>query len=93
MPTLRLVSTQVTEVRADGRMSHAELPGTEQIITVTDQADAATKLQTALTPLVGAGTAATHAAAYTARQNAVSGPSKHVVVTSGKSGLSAIYRP
>jgi len=93
MPSLRLVDTQVTEVRADGRTSHAELPGTERIVSVTDVNDAATKLQTALTPAVGGSTATTHANGFKARQSSVSGPSAHVVATVGKSGLSATYRP
>lgn len=93
MPSLRLISTHVTETRLDGRMTHAEIPGTEQIIAVTDVSDAATKLQTALTGLVGSGPASTHATAFTARQNATPAAPKHVVPTTGKSGLSATYRP
>lgn len=92
MPTLILTSSQVTEQRA-GRASHRELESTQQVIAVTDINDATTKLQNALTPLVGSGTASTHATAFNARQSAALNPSKHVMSLGGNTGMTAVYKP
>jgi hypothetical protein len=93
MPSITIVSTQITDQRSDGRMGHQEFPETSQTIACTDVNDAATKLQTALTPLVGGSLAATHANAFTARTGAALRPSKHVVATGGGKGVTALYHP
>jgi hypothetical protein len=93
MPSITIVSTQLTDQRADGRMGHQEFPETAQTIACTNVADAATKLQSALIPLVGGPTALTHANAFLARQGAAVAPSKHVVATGGGKGVTALYHP
>lgn len=93
MPTLVLTTAQITESRQDGRMAHREFPETAQTIACTNVADAATKLQTALTPLVGGTTAATHATAFTARVTGPVAASRHVMSTGAGSALTAVYRP
>lgn len=92
MPSITLVSTYISEQRAN-RTAHVEIDGTQQTLSCTSVADAAAKLTTALTPLVGGGTAATHATAFTARQNGFYAPSKHVINLGAGQGMTATYHP
>lgn len=92
MTSMILVNTQVTEVTA-GHVNHRELEGTLQVVPCTSLADATTKLQTALTAIVGSGTATTHANAFSARQTATLAPSKHAMNLGGGAGMTATFIP
>lgn len=91
MPTLILYNSTVQEITGKG-VNHTTV-GDPQLIACTSVADATTKLQTALTPLVGSGPAATHATNFQARQTSGQGTSKHVMNFGNAQGATATYRP
>ena len=92
MTSLILVNTQVTETTAN-HVNHRELESTTQVVPCTSLSDATTKLQTALTAIVGSGTATTHANAFNARQTAALNPSKHAMNLGAGAGMTARYIP
>ena len=91
MPTLVLYNSTVQAITAT-HTDHRVL-GDPQLIACTSVADATTKLQTALAPLVGSGNATTHANAFNARQTANSALSTHVMNFGNGQGATATYRP
>jgi hypothetical protein len=91
MPTLTIYNTRITAQSATYNANQEV--GDPTVISCTSIADATTKLQTALTPLVGGTTATTHANAFSARQTGYSVPSKHTMNFGGGVGATATYKP
>jgi hypothetical protein len=91
MPTLVLINTIVQEITAS-HTNHAGV-GNPQYIACTSVADATTKLQTALTPLVGSGNASTHATAFSTRQAGNPALTTHAMLFGNGQGAVATYKP
>lgn len=91
MPTLVLYNSTVQEITAKGT-NHA-IVGDPQLIACTSVADATTKLQTALTPLVGGGNATTHANAFSARVTGNASLTTHNMTFANAQGAVAVYKP
>jgi hypothetical protein len=91
MPTLTIYNTRVTAQSA--KYASQQEYGDPQIIACVSVADATTKLQTALTAIVGSGPAATHATAFSTRQSTYLALSKHVMDFGSSIGATAKYTP